>query len=129
MIGYTKELTGIEPELLRGFMTGWHKPLTAEQHLQVLKNSYAVFLAIDENTHQVVGFVNALSDGFQAAFISLLEVLPEYQGQGIGTELMHLMLAKLKHINAVDLTCNPELQAFYKRVGMMSSVGMIIRNY
>jgi ribosomal protein S18 acetylase RimI-like enzyme len=129
VIRYTSQLTGIKPEQLKGFMSGWRKPLTLEQHLQVLKNSYRVFLAIDEDTNQVVGFVNALSDGIQAAFIPLLEVLPAYQGKGIGTELMRLMLAELKHIISIDLTCNPETQAFYKRVGMIPSVGMIVRNF
>jgi len=39
------------------------------------------------------------------------------------------MLEKLKGIPAIDLTCDAELQKFYSKFDMTSSVGMIIRNY
>ena len=40
------------------------------------------------------GFVTALSDGDFAAFIPLLEVFPEYHGQGVGSELVTRLLAR-----------------------------------
>jgi len=43
-------------------------------------------LALDDN--QVVGFVNSLSDGLKFAFIPMLEVLPDYKKQGIGSNLL-----------------------------------------
>jgi ribosomal protein S18 acetylase RimI-like enzyme len=129
MITYTHSTIHITPEMLQGFFQGWRKPCTPEEHLQILNNSTFIILAVDDKTNRVVGFINAFSDGLQAAFIPLLEVLPEYQQQGIGSELVRRMLEKLKDISSVDLTCDPELQAFYKRFGMMPSVGMIIRNY
>jgi ribosomal protein S18 acetylase RimI-like enzyme len=114
--------------MLKGFFVGWRAPLSSEKHLEVLKNSDAIFLAFDEQ-NKVVGFITALTDGVQAAFIPLLEVLPEYQGQGIGSELIKRMLAKFSHLPNIDLTCDPELQDFYKKFGMMPSVGMVVRNY
>ena len=39
------------------------------------------------------------------------------------------MLARLEGIPAIDLMCDPELQAFYRRFGMHPSVGLIVRNY
>jgi ribosomal protein S18 acetylase RimI-like enzyme len=129
MITYTDSLVNITPELLQGFLQGWRKPRTPDEHLQILKNSSVVVLAVDDETGRVVGFINSLSDGLQAAFISLLEVLPDYQQQGIGSELVRCMLERLKHIPAIDLTCNPELQTFYGRLGMRPSVGMIVRTY
>ena len=86
-------------------------------------------LAIDEESRRVVGFVTALTDGVQAAFIPLLEVLPEYRGRGIGSELMRRVLGLLSDLTAIDLTCRPELQPFYARFGMQPSVGAILRNY
>lgn len=77
----------------------------------------------------MVGFVTAISDGVQSAFIPLLEVLPSYRGKGIGTELMFRILKKLGRIPAIDLTCDPGLQGFYARFGMVPSVGMVIRSY
>ncbi len=129
MITYVDSAATITAQMLRGFCQGWRKPRTPEEHLQILKNSSFIWLALDDEAGRVVGFINALSDGLQAAFISLLEVLPDYQGQGIGSELVKRMLDKLAHIPAIDLSCTPELQGFYQRLGMLPSVGMIVRHY
>ena len=127
---YQDSLDGITRDmLLGGFFEGWRKPLTPEQHLQVLSNSAEIVLALDSETSQVVGHVNALSDGLQAAFIPLLEVIPAYQNRGIGSELMRRMLDKLSGIYGVDLMCDPKLQPFYERFGLQRSVGMLRRNY
>lgn len=119
----------ITPDHLSDFFENWRKPLTAEQHLNILSESDLIFLAVDSDTQRVVGFVTALTDYSQAAFISLLEVIPSYRNRGIGSELMRRMLAKLENVTAIDLTCNPDLQPFYAKLGMQPSVGMIIRNY
>ena len=86
-------------------------------------------LAIDTAEHRVVGFITALSDGVQSAFIPLLEVLPAYRNRGIGSTLVTMMLAKLKGIPAIDLTCDGEMQEFYAKFSMTRSVGMIVREY
>lgn len=129
MIQYSDSAANLTPDMLQGFFVGWRKPHTPDVHLQILQRSQFVELALDPETNRVVGFCSAISDGIQAAFISVLEVLPEYQGQGIGSELMRRMLKRLEHIPAVDLMCSPEVQAFYKRLGMSPSVGMVVRNY
>ena len=86
-----------------------------------------VRLAIDSQSGLVVGFINALCDGVQAAFIPCLEVLPAYQGNGIGSELVRRMFARLELIPAVDLVCDPELQPFYDAFNMRPGVSMMIR--
>ncbi len=128
-IEYTDSLDGITPEMLQGFFHGWKKPHSPEAHLRILQGSSYVVLAIDGAAGRVVGHVTALTDGNQAAFIPLLEVLSDYQKQGIGSELMKLMLERLKGIPAIDLMCDAEMQAFYARFGMHRSVGMVIRDY
>lgn len=129
MITYIDSTTNITPEMLRGFFQGWRKPCTPREHLQILDGSSFFLLAMDTEAKRVVGFITVLTDGVQAVFIPLLEVLPEYQNHGIGSELLKRVLEKFKHIPSIDLTCDPELQPFYKRLGMMPSVGMIVRNY
>lgn len=126
---YQDTLDGITPQLLHGFFSGWKHPHTPETHLRILQGSDHVVLAIDGATGQVAGFVTALSDHVQAAFIPLLEVLPYYRGQGVGSELMRRMLSELEGTPAIDLTCAPELQSFYRRFGMTPSTGMVLRNY
>jgi ribosomal protein S18 acetylase RimI-like enzyme len=129
MIVFLDNIDGIEPEQIGGFFVGWKSPLSAEQLLQILHNSYAVEVAYDDQTDQVVGFVNALSDQVNFAFIPMLEVLPFYQHRGIGTQLMKRVLAKLEHITCIDLTCKSSLQPFYQQFDMMPSIGMVIRRY
>ena len=129
MVEYRDSLDGIEPGMLQGFFVGWKTPHTPERHLEILRNSDHVLLAVDKETNQVVGFITALSDNIQSAFIPMLEVLPEYKGRGIGTELTRMMLEKVEHIQAIDLTCDKHLQPFYERFGMLKSVGMVIRKY
>ena len=129
MIVYTDSLDGITAEKLHGFFGGWPHPPAPETHLKVLSRSSAVVLAVDDSTGQVVGFITAISDGVLAASIPLLEVLPAYRGQGIGSELVRRMLDKLRRFYAIDLMCDAELQPFYARFGMRSYTGMIVRNY
>jgi predicted N-acetyltransferase YhbS len=74
-----------------------------------------VELALDGDN--VVGFATAISDGVLSAFIPLLEVLPEYQHQGIGTELVRRLLTRLDTLYMVDLCCDAGLEAFYTRFG------------
>ena len=128
-IEYRDTAAGITPEMLQGFFEGWWRPHTPEGHLKILNSSDHIVLAVDEDAKRVVGFITALTDGVQAAFIPLLEVLPDYRGRGIGSALVREMLAKLEGLPAIDLMCEPELQTFYQRFGMSPSVGMIIRNY
>jgi predicted N-acetyltransferase YhbS len=67
----------------------------------------------------VVGFITAISDGVLSAYIPLLEVLKPYQGQGIGGRLVQRMLDQLNGYYMIDLLCDPELESFYARFGMV----------
>jgi GNAT superfamily N-acetyltransferase len=129
MIHYLDNSTGITPAQLHGFFVGWRSPRSSEEHLSLLRDSNHVVLAMDDDSGRVVGFITAITDGIQAAFIPMLEVLPEWQGQGIGSELVRRMLDQLRAYPCVDLTCDPHLQPFYERFGMTRSVGMVLRRY
>ena len=54
-------------------------------------------------------------------------MLPERQGEGIGTELVRRLLAELEDLYMVDLMCDPELEPFYRRFEMMPLSGMSLR--
>lgn len=130
MITYLTTLDGITPQMLTGFFVGWPNPPSPATHLRLLAGSHAVVLAVDDDNSQVVGFINAISDGVLAAFIPLLEVLPEYQGQGIGSELVRQMLELLGDFYSIDLLCDDDVVPFYKRLGLQqASAGMFTRNY
>lgn len=129
MIRYTDSIQDVTAEMLEGFFDGWPNPPSKQMHLKILRNSYAVVLAIDDVKEKVVGFINAISDGILCAHIPLFEVLPQYRSQGIGTELAKRMLDKLEKFYGISLMCDKELEAFYARFGMSAGTGMNIRNY
>ena len=127
MIDYTDSLAGIDPRHLDGFFVGWPHPPSPETHLQLLAGSDYVVLALDVETGRVIGYVTALTDGVISSFIPLVEVLPAYQGRGIGQGLMTRMLERLSHLPNVDLLCDPDVMPFYERFGMKPCVGMVLR--
>jgi ribosomal protein S18 acetylase RimI-like enzyme len=129
LITYQDHLEGIGPEALAGFFVGWPNPPAPETHLRLLAGSQNVLLARDGAAGPVVGFITAISDGVLMAFIPLLEVLPAYQGRGVGQELVRRMLERLRHLYAIDLLCDAELQPFYAGLGMRPASGMLLRNY
>jgi GNAT superfamily N-acetyltransferase len=127
MIDYVDSLTGIEPRHLDGFFVGWPHPPSAETHFRLLSGSDHVVLAVDQESRQVVGYVTGLTDGVLSSFIPLLEVLPAYQGRGIGQALMSRILDRLGHLPNVDLLCDPDVVPFYERFGMKPCGGMVLR--
>ena len=78
-------------------------------------------------TGQVIGITSAISDGVLSAYITLLEVVPEFRGHGVGSRLMQLVLARLNGLYMIDLTCDQGLVPFYRRFGMEVSQGMSLR--
>jgi len=128
MITYRDSLQNISTSNLHGFFVGWPNPPSPETLLRLLKNSNHFVLAEDEETGHIGGFITAISDDVLSAYIPFLEVLPAYQGKGIGRELARRMLKKLSCLYMVDLICDADLQPFYERLGMRKGSGMLLRN-
>lgn len=64
---------------------------------------------------RLVGCVRILSDGYYFGTITELLVLPEYQRQGIGSEL--IQLAKKHTPTMLYFGAQPGLEAFYEKNG------------
>jgi ribosomal protein S18 acetylase RimI-like enzyme len=127
VIRYTEDMTAVTETMLTGFFVGWPKAPSAQQHLAVLRGSFRSVVATDEATGRAVGFVNMISDGVLTAFIPWLEVLPEYQGRGIGTALMQQVLGT-EGLYSVDLVCDEPLLPYYAKLGMTAIPGAGLRN-
>ncbi len=127
MIKYISSLENIKPEQLKGFFVGWPNPPSEETFMRILKGSYRIVLAVEND--KVIGFINAVSDGVLSAYIPLLEVLPEYKSRGIGKELVSKMKEELSHLYMIDLLCDEELIPYYEKQGMSKATGALIRNY
>ncbi|MFP3898310.1 MAG: GNAT family N-acetyltransferase [Dehalococcoidia bacterium] len=126
-ITYINRLESLTAVNLRGFFAGWPAHPDPQTHLEILRRSHIVWLAFDHD--RCVGFVNALSDGAFCASIPLLEVLPGYQGRGIGKELMTRMLESLSDMYAIDVVCDEAVAPFYDKLGFSRCVGMVKRDY
>ncbi len=129
MIVYRESTDGVTPDHLTGFFVGWPNPPNPETHLRILDHSDAVVLAVNDETSQVVEYITAITDHVLTAYIPQLEVLPEFQGRGIGRALVERMLERLRDLYAIDLLCGDEVEAFYAGLGFRKSGGMCVRNY
>ena len=65
---------------------------------------------------RLIGFGRAISDGAYQAAIYDCAVLPEFQGQGIGTTIMNTILSRLSHCNVI-LYASPGKEGFYQKHG------------
>lgn len=129
MVDYTSSTDGIDAAMLDGFFVDWPNPPSPSTHLRLLASSSHRMLAVDRAASRVVGFATAVSDGVLAAYIPLLEVVPAYQGRGIGREIMRRLLEQLDDYYMVDLLCDPDLETFYRPLGMQPATGMLVRRY
>jgi ribosomal protein S18 acetylase RimI-like enzyme len=128
LIRYQENLDGVTPGLLAGFWADWPVRPSPETHMRLLAGSEEVALAIDgDDDDRVVGFVTAVGDGVFASYIPFLEVLPDYQGRGIGSELVSRLLGRLADRYMIDLVCDEGLIPFYERFGMLPYGAMILR--
>lgn len=125
-IYYLTESSSITPEMIEGFFVGWPSPPSAETLIKVMDGSYRRIWAVDDG--RVVGYINAISDGVLNASIPWLEVHPDYQGRGIGKELVTRMVKELDGMYAIDLSCDTELLAYYENLGFTTGASAFLRN-
>ena len=125
---YRTTAIGLTPDQLEGgFFDGWPDPPSPETMLRILDASDQVVIAVRDE--KVIGFVTAITDGVLAAFITLLEVLPEHHGKGIGHSLINQMMSQIGDIYMVDLVCDANLSRFYAELGFATATGMSRRDY
>jgi len=60
-VTFTDCIDNLTPGNLKGFFEGWPNPPDEVIHLEILRNSYKVWLAMDGA--RCIGFINALSEG------------------------------------------------------------------
>ena len=82
------------------------------------QNSLCVIGACDGD--KLVGIVRAVGDGASIVFVQDLLVLPEYQRQGIGTQLLKTLLAQYIDVYQIELLTEvtPKTTAFYESLGL-----------
>ena len=66
---------------------------------------------------RLVGLGNAISDGALVVYYPHLLVLPEYQGRGIGRELMRRLMARYRGFHQQMVVADGRAIAFYQKCG------------
>jgi GNAT superfamily N-acetyltransferase len=87
--------------------------------LNALKHSFDLITAWDGDT--LVGLGNAISDGYLVVYYPHLLVLPEYQHQGIGTQIMRHMIEKYARFHQQVLVADNQAIDFYTKCGFIKS--------
>ena len=97
---------------------GWTNYTNQPQMLaQALSHSLATYLARDGE--KIVGLARLVGDGFSSVFVQDLIVLPTYQRQGIGSDLMKEALGDYKDAYQVQLATEQteKTLGFYRSLG------------
>ena len=82
---------------------------------KALLASHSLITAWDGS--KLVGLGNAISDGCLVVYYPHLLVLPEYQGRGIGTRLMQMLMARYAGFHQHMLVADGRAIEFYRKCG------------
>ena len=119
MIKITKETSVSIDDVLHLYQAvGWTNYTNQLQMLaQALSHSLATYLARDGE--KIVGLARLVGDGFSSVFVQDLIVLPSYQRQGIGSDLMKEALGDFKDTYQVQLVTEQTEKTlrFYRSLG------------
>ncbi|MBQ8623094.1 MAG: GNAT family N-acetyltransferase [Oscillospiraceae bacterium] len=94
---------------------GWSR--MENEYKSPLMTSYYHIAAYDKD--ELVGYIDCVSNGVTDAYIQDLMVHPDYQGKGIGTDLMNKMIGYLKEkrIYMISVVFEERLKPFYEKFG------------
>jgi predicted GNAT family N-acyltransferase len=103
----------------------WAADRTAPDVERMLAASDIVFALIDRAGDRLVGFARVLTDFVYRAVVFDVVVASEQRERGLGRMLLDAIVThpRLVGIETVELVCQPELFAFYRRWGFTDAVG------
>ena len=94
---------------------GWNR-MESEYSNPLMTSYYHIAVYEDD---KMVGYIDSVSNGVTDAYIQDLMVHPDYQGKGVGTELMNKMIKYLKEkrIYIISVVFEERLKPFYDKFG------------
>lgn len=120
-ISYRDQKVYSEQELQELYLSvDWDSGNYPERLAKAIASAHGVFSAWDGD--RLVGLISILSDGYMAAYIHYLLVRPEYQGNGIGKQLIAMMVEAYKDVPTKLLV------AYHSKAGFYESQGFISQN-
>lgn len=123
-IRYSTENEFTAEELAALFASvGWASAKRPGELVRAMRNSHRVVSArIDGKT---VGLANSISDGCMAAYVPYVLVHRDWQGRGIGRELVTRLLAEYVDFPRVALISYADAAGFYERCGLHRGDGKL----
>jgi ribosomal protein S18 acetylase RimI-like enzyme len=100
----------------------WHAYTKDKVKLKnAIENSLKVLTAWEDD--KLVGLIRVVGDSHTIVYIQDILVLKKYQGKGIGSKLLSLILEKYKSIRQIVLMTDntKETISFYKKNGMVDT--------
>jgi GNAT superfamily N-acetyltransferase len=98
---------------------GWSSGAYPERLAKAMRNYGSVYTAWDED--KLTGLVSTMDDGEMTAYVHYMLVRPEYQGKGIGRELLMLVKERYKNYLRIVLVAYDKELEFYKNCGFTAS--------
>jgi ribosomal protein S18 acetylase RimI-like enzyme len=92
--------------------------------------SNSIYKCFVYESEKIVGVGRALADGIDCSYICDVAVLPDYQGLGIGKDIVAKLVELSKGHRKIILYSNPGKESFYKKLGFkrMSTAMAIFEN-
>jgi GNAT superfamily N-acetyltransferase len=116
-VDYRDELPSPEAFLRLFASTGWTTNLSPDRLAGALDASWHCVCALRGD--RLVGMGRTVSDGALHALIVEVIVEPEWQGHGVGREIMDRLVRRCREagIDQVQLFCAAGKRGFYERIG------------
>lgn len=119
-ITYHHHVDGITAHQLRRLHVGWPNPPSPETFLKSLFNMNAIVLALDQESDEVIGFVCGMTDQVMILYIWDLEVLSDYQDQGVEDALLSHLLDRYAALYQINANPHPGIQTFFASAGFVA---------
>ena len=99
--------------------TGWNEEyhFTEQDLAEAIENSWYILSLYD--AEWLIGFGRIIADGVHHALIVDLIIHPDFQGMGLGSELLDRLVSKCKayQIRDIQLFSAKDKSAFYEKAG------------
>ena len=90
-------------------------------------SKYKCFIFLDS---KLIGTGRALADGIDCSYICDVAIHPDFQGRGLGKQIIQKLISFSKNHKKIILYANPGKEGFYNRLGfkMMNTAMAIFKD-